>query len=362
MFHSNPKPELKANINLAPFNALLAVMLIFCLFLKQFIFVFFIILIYILFYLDKRLAIKSAFVIEDDVHHIYPVVGSSFPYKIFIQGTMQHTLKLRLSIAHNQFENNKTSMTLTTMVTPNEMTVIHLPIIITERGRFNVTLTDIETQGYFNLLRYTVKQQVKLSTLYASYGTYHEKHLEHLQSVDNTGQRTLGTSSEKYSNTVYQYDTPFHYIDFNASLKANQLLVKQTEVYETRHVILTASVLSHQHIHHQVEHILKALSDYTYTYFYQQIPFFIALNIKSSLISNEPVIIAISSSNDINMLHQTIAAFNQDSYTFPMGSLVSEILNTQSVHHWIHFGDITDSDIKRIEQQQIHFERGEFNV
>jgi len=155
---------------------------------------------------------------------------------------------------------------------------------------------------------------------------------------------------------------PFHLIDFNASLKANELLVKQTEVYEANQIMLSANVLSNQHIHHKTEEILKSLSDYAFTYFEQHMSFFIAINIKTSLISDEPVVIAIKNTGDMHAMHRAIAEFNQDSYTFHFSNLVDEVLHSYKVNRWIHFGEIKDSEVMKIKLNMIHFERGEIDA
>lgn len=362
MFHYKNDINLKPVYNLAPLNALLTLVLISSLFLRFFIFSYFIVLIYILFFIDRRFALKHNILIEDDHQHIYPFVDSIFNYKVFITSKAPQKLKIRFGLEQNYFANQNRSQIIETQLNPNEMTVISLPITVNKRGRFEVYIYEVEIEGFFRLLRYKVEQPFSLSTLYAGYGTYNPKNVKHQQSLDETGRKVIGPSNDKYSNLLYQYDMPFHLIDFNASLKANELLVKQTEIYETNQIILSANVLSNQHIHHKIEEILKSLSDYAYTYFNQHMSFFIAINIKTRLVSDEPVVIAIKNAGDIQAMHRAIAEFNQDSYTFHFGNLVDEVLHSYKVNQWIHFGDIKDNEVMKIKQSMIHFERGEIDA
>lgn len=362
MFHYKNDINLKPVYNLAPVNALLILVLISSLFLRFFIFSYFIVLIYILFFLDRRFALKHAILIEDDQQHTFPFVDSNFNYKVFIASKSSQTLKVRFGLKQNYFADQNRSQVIKTVLNTNEMTVISLPITVNKRGRFKVYIYDVEIEGFFKLLRYKVDQPFSLSTLYASYGTYNQKNIEHKLSLDETGRKVIGPSNDKYSNLPYQYDLPFHLIDVNASLKANELLVKQTEVYEANQIMLSANVLTNQHIHHKIEEILKSLSDYAYTYFEQHMSFFIAINIKTSLISDEPVVIAIKNTGDMLAMHRAIAEFNQDSYTFHFSNLVDEVLHSYKVTRWIHFGEIKDSEVMKIKHNMIHFERGEIDA
>lgn len=362
MFHYKNDINLKPVYNLAPVNALLILVLISSLFLRFFIFSYFIVLIYILFFLDRRFALKHAILIEDDQQHTFPFVDSNFNYKVFIASKSSQKLKVRFGLEQNYFANQNRSQIIKTVLNPNEMTVISLPITVNKRGRFKVYIYEVEIEGFFKLLRYKVDQPFSLSTLYASYGTYNQKNIEHALSLDETGRKVIGPSNDKYSNSPYQYDLPFHLIDFNASLKANELLVKQTEVYEANQIMLSANVLTNQHIHHKIEEILKSLSDYAHTYFEQHMSFFIAINIKTSLISDEPVVIVIKNTGDMLAMHRAIAEFNQDSYTFHFSNLVDEVLHSYKVTRWIHFGEIKDSEVMKIKHNMIHFERGEIDA
>ncbi|WP_341777607.1 DUF58 domain-containing protein [Macrococcus lamae] len=284
--------------------------------------------------------------IEDDRHHIYPVVGKWFNYTIYIR-SLEHvntTMTLHLSISNGShyFSNHQGSMSYTLAATG--ISKIDIPIFIQERGAFQIIIQNIHLPGQFHIQQVNFEPKTYLSRLYASYGNFEMRSIDQ-HAVDEVSNRTEhGDSMEKFSNSLYDYTQPFNQLDWPATLKSQALLVKQTEIAVNHAVILSLNVGNYNTVNASIESDLRELAHFALTLYDQGNPFYIGINTISYITSNESPILYINQEIMKDELHRLIATFSRDSYILPYTSLIQTM--TEQIHEngvWYHFGPAEQS-------------------
>ncbi len=303
----------------------------------------------------ETLLIIQSMQIEDRRDHIYPVVGQWFNYELFIR-TKDHvhtkmTLHLTLSNGAHTFENHSGSTTYD--IETNGTARMNIPIYIKERGSFHVTVDNVKVQGLFNIQSVNIVPITFVSRLYASYGAFEERSF-HFTTEGEANKTIEGVSMEKYSTILYDYSQPFNQIDWSASLKAQEMLVKQTEIPVTKTVVLSLNVGSFHDIHTTIEQQLQEISHMALTLYDHGQPFLIGINTTATVTEQHAPMLYVDSALKKDHLHRLIATFSQDSYIMPYSSLLHMMAaQADSTVKWYHFGPINNTIASTFEELHI---------